>query len=69
MGQAITRSVQQRTDCKIGAGLDLNPVVAEYPVFSALSDCDVNCDVIIDFRTRRSPLPCWNMRQSTKSRQ
>ena len=49
MGQAITRSVQQRTDCKIGAGLDLNPVVVEYPVFSALSDCDVNCDVIIDF--------------------
>ena len=28
MGQAITRSVHQRTDCKIVAGLDLNPVVS-----------------------------------------
>ncbi|WP_041715129.1 4-hydroxy-tetrahydrodipicolinate reductase [Acetivibrio clariflavus] len=50
MGQVITRLAAEREDLKIVAGYDQNTSIQNtYPVFSDLSKCDVNVDVIIDF--------------------
>ena len=49
MGQVITRSVCERSDCRIAAGIDIHPLDCGYPIFSAPDQCDVPCDVIIDF--------------------
>ena len=49
MGQVITRSVSERDDCRIAAGIDIHSIDCGYPVFSSPEQCDVACDVIIDF--------------------
>lgn len=49
MGQVITRSVSERDDCRIAAGIDIHSIDCCYPVFSSPEQCDVACDVIIDF--------------------
>src|SRR5699024_9560293 len=49
MGQVITRSVCDRSDCRIAAGSGSNPLDCGYRICSAPAQCDVPCDVIIDF--------------------
>lgn len=49
MGRVITKSVAQRNDCKIVAGVDLFDGEAEFPVFKSFDDVNVKADVIIDF--------------------
>ena len=49
MGQVISRSVSERVDCRIAAGIDRQSAAVDYPIFEKPSDCDVCCDVIIDF--------------------
>lgn len=50
MGQVITRLASQREDLKIAAGFDQNTSIQNtYPVFSDLSKCNNDIDVIIDF--------------------
>lgn len=49
MGQVISRSVSERDDCRIAAGIDRQSAAVDYPIFEKPSDCDVCCDVIIDF--------------------
>lgn len=50
MGQVITRLAAERDDLKIAAGYDQNTAIQNtYPVFSDLSKCNVEVDVIIDF--------------------
>ncbi|NLL06090.1 MAG: 4-hydroxy-tetrahydrodipicolinate reductase [Clostridiaceae bacterium] len=50
MGQVITKLASKREDIKIVAGYDQNTSIQNtYPVFSNLSKCNVDIDVIIDF--------------------
>jgi 4-hydroxy-tetrahydrodipicolinate reductase len=50
MGQVITRLASQRDNLKIAAGYDQNTSLQNtYPVFSDLSKCNIDLDVIIDF--------------------
>lgn len=50
MGQMITDIVSQDDEAKIVAGVDiLDNRDNDYPVFTSISDCDVEADVIIDF--------------------
>ena len=49
MGQVISRSVSERVDCRIAAGIDRQSAAVDYLIFEKPSDCDVCCDVIIDF--------------------
>lgn len=50
MGQVISRLSAQYDDLRIAAGLDLvDHGKNDYPVFSALSACNVEVDLIIDF--------------------
>lgn len=57
MGQVITRSVSERSDCRIVAGIDIHPLDCGYPIFSSPDQCDVPCDVIIDFSHPSVTLP------------
>lgn len=50
MGRVITRLVEQDSECKVVAGLDINDFCEnDYPVFTDPSKCDVDADVIVDF--------------------
>ena len=50
MGQVIVGLVANDPDAEIVAGVDVfNQVQNTYPVFSDISECDVEADVIIDF--------------------
>lgn len=50
MGQCITGICAQDPDIEIVAGIDkYDGIKNDYPVFSSLTDCDVEADVIIDF--------------------
>ncbi|MBP3360263.1 MAG: 4-hydroxy-tetrahydrodipicolinate reductase [Clostridia bacterium] len=50
MGRVITRLVEQDSECRIAAGLDINDFCEnDYPVFTNAASCDVEADVIIDF--------------------
>ncbi len=50
MGKVITACVEQRDDCEIVAGLDVNTAEnGKYPIFGSPEDIDVKADVIIDF--------------------
>lgn len=48
-GTGDHRSVSERDDCRIAAGIDIHSIDCCYPVFSSPEQCDVACDVIIDF--------------------
>lgn len=49
MGRMITDIVADDKDAVIAAGIDIvNSRENDYPVFTDISDCDVNADVIID---------------------
>ena len=49
MGKVITDLVNQKEDCTIVAGVDLNTESNGYPVFNSFSDITMDADVIIDF--------------------
>lgn len=50
MGQVITNITEQEKDFKITAGYDIQDIVDNpYPVFTNLSNCNEDLDVIIDF--------------------
>lgn len=50
MGKVIAKSVEDRDDCAIIAGLDVNTSPnGSFPIFGNADDIDVDCDVIIDF--------------------
>ncbi len=49
MGRAITSCVDNRTDCKICAGVDLADADCSFPVFKSFNEINVEADVIIDF--------------------
>ncbi|MBQ7794189.1 MAG: 4-hydroxy-tetrahydrodipicolinate reductase [Clostridia bacterium] len=50
MGQVITRLAANDEDCEIVAGLDINDCMPNtYPVFTDMTKCDVEADVIVDF--------------------
>lgn len=50
MGQVITRLAKEDEEAQIVAGFDINDSIKnEYPVFTDMSECDVDADVIIDF--------------------
>ena len=50
MGAAITGIVNERTDCEIIAGVDVNTACTHgYQVYSNIADVTENADVIIDF--------------------
>ena len=49
MGRVITKSVLEREDCKIVAGVDIFEGQADYPVFKSFDDVNIKADVIIDF--------------------
>ena len=50
MGRMITELIKEDTQVEIVAGIDIyDDGHNDYPVFSAINDCDVEADVIIDF--------------------
>ncbi len=50
MGKTITELVNERSDLRITAGVDLkNDLTAEYPIYSDISDVREHADVIVDF--------------------
>ena len=50
MGRMITELIKEDTQVEIVAGIDIyDDGHDDYPVFSAINDCDVEADVIIDF--------------------
>ncbi|MBP0990293.1 MAG: 4-hydroxy-tetrahydrodipicolinate reductase [Oscillospiraceae bacterium] len=50
MGKMICKCVSERNDCKISAGIDINPECnGDFPVFTSPALCNVDADVIIDF--------------------
>jgi 4-hydroxy-tetrahydrodipicolinate reductase len=50
MGQVISRLASQSEDLKIAVGFDINTTINNpYPVYTNLSSCSMNVDVIIDF--------------------
>ena len=50
MGQAITACVDERDDCEIVAGVDIDVAMrSRYPVFKTFADVTCEADVIIDF--------------------
>ena len=50
MGQVITGIVKEDENAQIVAGIDLSDHIKnDYPVFSKISDCNVEADVVIDF--------------------
>ena len=55
MGQTITGLIAQDADAEIVAGIDLvDEGKNAYPVFTAIDDCDVAADVMIDFSSFRA---------------
>ena len=68
MGQAITRELAGREDCRIAAGIDKNPApLGDYPVFSSPEEVTVPVDVVIDFShpSLVGPLLDWAQRTGT----
>ena len=52
MGRAIASIAKEDTEAEIVAGIDVSDEgMNPYPVFSKISDCEIEADVIIDFST------------------
>lgn len=52
MGRMITGIVRDDSEAEIVAGIDMTDNgQADFPVFSSISDCDIEADAIIDFST------------------
>lgn len=51
MGRALDLAISEMDDMKIVAGIDKTPIDAPYPIFSNASECNIECDCLIDFST------------------
>ncbi len=51
MGKAICKMVEQDETAEIVAGIDINPINANFPTFTDINECNIKADVIIDFST------------------
>lgn len=53
MGQVISRLVFEDPNAEMVAGIDINTDLRNnpYPVFPSIKECNIPCDVIIDFST------------------
>ena len=50
MGKMISEVVKKYEDIVISAGIDsFNSMALDYPVFKQITECDIPCDVILDF--------------------
>lgn len=50
MGQVIASIAKTRSNVEIVAGFDVNPEInSDFPVYSSITDCPVDIDVVIDF--------------------
>ncbi|MBP5158779.1 MAG: 4-hydroxy-tetrahydrodipicolinate reductase [Lachnospiraceae bacterium] len=49
MGHVVRQIAGEDDRAEIAAGIDLCSGDADFPVFAKASDCDVDCDVMIDF--------------------
>lgn len=55
MGQCITEICKNDENIQIVAGIDLyTGIENDYPVYSSISDCDIQADVIIDFSNAKA---------------
>lgn len=55
MGQVISGLVEEDTEAKIVAGIDLKDQKKnDYPVFSSLEECTVDADVVVDFASAKA---------------
>lgn len=55
MGQVITGLVKDMDGIEIVAGIDVSGMaIHDYPVFTALADCEVPADVIVDFASAKA---------------
>lgn len=55
MGQCITGICKQDEDVVIVAGIDVyTGIENDYPVFTSISDCNVEADVVIDFSNAKA---------------
>ncbi len=55
MGQVISDLVEKDENAKIVAGIDINDSLSNsYPVFTDITKCDVEADVMIDFSSFRA---------------
>lgn len=58
VGQVINRLVATRKDVEIVAGIDPNLSIPNpFPVFTAINECAIQADVIIDFSTAKAVRP------------
>lgn len=68
MGRVITQCVAAREDCRIAAGVDLNPEAgAGYPVYTSPEQFNGHADVIIDFSHPSVVEPLLNYAIKTKT--
>ena len=51
MGRVITELVKNDPDVEIVAGVDAFPINEDFPVFTSITECNIDADVIIDFST------------------
>lgn len=65
MGRVVASIVEGREDCEIVAGLDLRPMEAPFPVYSAADQCPA-ADVIIDFSHPSCVVPLLNFAREKK---
>jgi len=51
MGRAVASAIEGQKDVRIAAGVDKAGLGTEFsfPVFSSFSECELSCDVVIDF--------------------
>jgi len=66
MGQATLKMVNDRTDCEIVSGVDVNlqGSVNPFPTFTDINNCEMKPDVIIDFSTSTAvPALIWHSMQ------
>lgn len=67
MGRVITRCVNEREDCSIVAGFDINTEVFDsFPVHRSPADFDGSADAIIDFSHPSALLPLLDFAVSRK---
>ncbi len=52
IGRALTRLISQQDGIEVAAGVDkFLGTPNDYPVFASVAECNVDCDVVIDFST------------------
>lgn len=66
MGRFISRSVDERSDCRVVAGTDLNTeIYSDFPVYASPNEVKEKIDVIIDFS---SPAALGNLLSYAKEK-